>query len=70
MVRHWSSGCVDVSSDIDESNSGAGPREVDPRPRTSYQLGRNLDHEGSMCVVWMTRSGVTRVKSHWKRYDL
>jgi len=24
----------------------------------------------SMCVVWMTHSGVTQVKSHWKRYVL
>jgi len=24
----------------------------------------------SMRVVWMTRSGITQVKSHWERYDL
>jgi len=53
-----------MSSDIGESNNGAGPREVDPRQHTSYQLGRSLDHEGSMRVVWMTRSGVAQVKSH------
>jgi len=41
VVRHRSSGCADVSSDIGESNSGAGPQEVDPRPYTSYQLGRS-----------------------------
>ena len=58
----------DVTSDIGDSNSRAGPREVDPRPHTSYQLGRSLDHEGSMRVVWMTHSSVTQVKSHWKRY--
>jgi len=68
VVRHRSSRCADVSSDIGESDSGARPREVDPRPHTSYQLGRSVDHKGSMRVVWMTRSGVTRVKSHRKRY--
>ena len=41
----------DVTSDIGDSNSRAGPCEVDLRPHTSYQLGRSLDHEGSMCVV-------------------
>ena len=70
VVRHQSSGYVDVSSNLGKSNSGVGLQEVDPRPRTSYQLGRSLDHEGSMRVVWMTRSGITQVKSHWKRYDL
>jgi len=60
----------DERSNIGDSNSRAGPREVDPRPHTDYQLGRSLDHEGSFCVVWMTRSSVTRVKSHWKRDDL
>jgi len=69
VVRHRSSGCADVSSTT-ESNIGAGPLEVDLRQHTSYQLGRILDHEGSMRVVWMTCSGVTQVKSHWKRYDL
>ena len=60
----------DEISNIGDSNRRVGPREVGPRPYTSYQLGRSLDHEGSMHVVWMTRSSVTRVKSHWKRYDL
>ena len=60
----------DETSDIGDSNNRAGPREVGPRPHTNYQLGRNLDHEGFMRVVWMTHSGVTRVKNHWKRYDL
>jgi len=59
----------DETSDIGDSNNRAGPREVDPRPHTNYQLERSLDHEGSMRVVWMTRSGVTQLKSHWKRYD-
>ena len=67
MVRHRSSGYVDVSSDLSKSNSRAGPQEVDPRKHTSYQLERSLNHEGSMRVVWMTRSGVARVKSHWER---
>jgi len=66
MVRHRSSGCAYVSSDIGESNNGAGPQEVDSRQHTSYQLGRNLGHEGPMRVEWMTRLGVTGVKSHWK----
>jgi len=57
----------DVTSDIGDPNSIAGTREVDPKPHPSYQLGRSLGHEGSMCVVWMTGSGVTQVKSHWKR---
>jgi len=40
--------------------------------QTTHQLSvrekpRSRD---SMRVVWMTRSGVTRVKSHWERYDL
>jgi len=56
-------------SDIGDSNRKAGPREVGPRPHTSYQLGGSLDHEGSMRVVWRARSGVTQVKSHWKGYD-
>jgi len=38
----------DVTSDIGDSNNRAGPREVDPIPHTNYQLGRSLDHEGSM----------------------
>ena len=54
----------DERSDIGDSNMRAEPREVDPRPHTSYQLGRSLDHQGSMRVVWMTCSGVTRVKRH------
>jgi len=65
--RQYSEG--DETSDIGDSNSRAGPREVDPIPHTCYQLGRSLGHEGSMHVVWMTRLGVTRVKSDWKRYD-
>ena len=54
----------DERSDFGDSNSRAGPREVDPIPHTSYQLGRSLDHEGFMCVVWMMHLSVTRVKSH------
>jgi len=27
----------DVTSDVGDSNSGAGPREVDPKQHTSYQ---------------------------------
>jgi len=57
----------DVTSDISGPNNRAGPCEVDPRPHANYQLGRSLAHEGSMRVVWMTRSGVTQVKRHWKR---
>jgi len=57
----------DDRSNIGDSNRRAGPREVGPRPYTSYQLRRCLDHKRSICVVWMTRLGVTRVKSHWKR---
>jgi len=52
MVRYRSLGCADVSverSDIGDSNNRAGPQEVDPRPHTSYQLGRRLGHE-SPCV--------------------
>ena len=60
--RQYSEG--DERSDIGDSNSRAKPREVDPRPHTNYQLGRSLDHEGPMRVVWMTRSGVTQEKSH------
>jgi len=45
VVKHRSSECADMSSDI--GNSGAGPQEVDPRQHTSYQLGRSLDHEGA-----------------------
>jgi len=45
--RQYSEG--DETSDIGDSNNRAGPREVDPRPHTSYQLRRSLDHEGS-CV--------------------
>jgi len=57
VVRHWSPGCIDVSlgsverSDIGYSNNRAGPREVDPRLHTSYQLGRrSLGHESP--YVW------------------
>jgi len=66
--RQYSEG--NETSGIGDSNSRVGPREVDPIPHTNYQLGRSLDHEGSMRVVWMTHSGVTRVKSHWKRCDM
>ena len=57
-----------MTSDLGDSNNRVRPQEVDPRPHTSYQLGRSLDHEDSMRVAWMTRSSVTRVKSHWKKY--
>jgi len=40
---------VHEKSDIGDSNSKAGPREVDPRLHTSYQLGRSLGHD-SPCV--------------------
>jgi len=42
VVRDRSPGCIDVPlgsverSDIGNSNNRAGPREVDPRPHTSY----------------------------------
>jgi len=60
--RQYSEG--DETSDIGESNSRAGPRKEDHRPHTSYQLGRKPSSQGSMRVVWMTRSGIIRVKSH------
>jgi len=60
----------DVTSDIGDPNSRAGPREVDPRLHISYQLGRSLYHEGSLHVVWMTRLGVTQLKNPWKSEDL
>ena len=65
--RQFSEG--DETSNIGDSNNEAGPREVDPRQHTSYQLGRRLDHGGCMRAVRMTQSDVTQVKSHWKRYD-
>jgi len=51
-VEEWSDiGHQDMlTSDIGKSNNKAGPREVDPRPLTSYQLGRSLGHEGP--CVW------------------
>jgi len=61
--RQYSEG--DETSDIGDSNNRAGRREVDPRPHTSYNLGRSLDHEGSVRVVWMTCSSVTPVKSYY-----
>jgi len=47
--RQYSEG--DETSDIDDSNSRVGPREVDPRPHISCQLGRSLYHEGPMRAV-------------------
>jgi len=57
----WQQSEGDVTSDIGDSNSRAGPREVDPRQHTSYQY-----HEGSMRAICIAHSGVTQVKNCWK----
>ena len=56
----------DVTSNIGDSNSRAGATRGESHTTHQLSVGRSLDHEGSMRVVWMTRSGVAQVKSRWK----
>jgi len=58
---------ADVTSDISDSNSRTGSRNVDPKQQHQLSIGGCLGHEGSMHMVRIAYSGATQVKNHERR---